>query len=498
MGRTALSREELKRVEVMSRVASGAVKLKQAAELIGRSYRQVKRIWAKYREGGPEGLKHGNAGRGSNRAKPEKFRQKVLRLVEKKYSGSEEERFGPTLAAEHLGREDGLEIDAETLRRWMLEAGLWSRQRKRKRHRERRPRKGHFGELVQMDGSFYQWLEGRSKRDCLLNMVDDATGTTLCRLGEEETTWLAADVLRAWVEKYGVPRALYVDWKNVYQRVPTEKERERDERPVSQFGRMCAKLGIELIGASSPQAKGRVERNHGVHQDRLVKKMRRKRIRTLEQANGYLEAEYLPEHNQRFAREAAQAVDFHWEAPADLDGVFCLEQERVLSEDWVVRYRNRWLQVQNGEPCPRPGSQVRVCEYRDGSLHLFHDSQELRWREIAERPQPVPAKDKRPPKRSHWKPPSDHPWRRSFPKMSPVKGPEEAVEMTGCGKPTAGFPQPLENAGAFPTFPPHDGDVHKKIKNKNNRRWKSGKPTAGFSLSRRPEGKCSEGTFLSS
>ena len=433
-------------MEVMSRLASGGLKLKQAAELISRSYRQAKRIWAKYWQAGAEGLKHGNAGRRSNRAKPEKFRQKVLRLVQNKYSGSEEERFGPTLAAEHLASEDGLAIDAETLRRWMLEEGLWSRQRKRKRHRQRRPRKEHFGELVQMDGSFYQWLQGRPKRDCLLNMVDDATGTTLCRLGEEETTWLAADVLRAWVEDYGVPRALYVDWKNVYQRVPTAKERERDERPVSQFGRMCARLGIELIGASSPQAKGRVERNHGVHQDRLVKKLRRKGIGTLEQANRYLEQEYLPEHNRRFAKAPVQGVDFHLEPPADLGRVFCLEEERVLAQDGVVRYRNRLLQVENGL---RPGSRVQVCEYWDGSLHLFEGSQELRWREVAERAQPAPAKGKRPLKRSHWKPPSEHPWRRGF-LETPLNGRQRAVEMTGCGKPTTGFPQPLENAARFP------------------------------------------------
>ncbi len=181
----------------MSRVSSGELSLRQASELIGRSYRQTKRIWAQYQAAGPAGLKHGNAGRRSNRTKPERFRQKVLRLVKNKYSGTEEERFGPTLGAEHLASEDGLGIDAETLRRWMLEAGLWSRQRKRKRHRQRRERKQHFGELVQVDGSFYHWLEGRPSRDCLLNLVDDATGTTLCRLGEQETTWLAAEALRA-------------------------------------------------------------------------------------------------------------------------------------------------------------------------------------------------------------------------------------------------------------------------------------------------------------
>ena len=428
----------------MSRVSSGELSLRQASELIGRSYRQTKRIWAQYQAAGPAGLKHGNAGRRSNRTKPERFRQKVLRLVKNKYSGTEEERFGPTLAAEHLASEDGLGIDAETLRRWMLEAGLWSRQRKRKRHRQRRERKQHFGELVQVDGSFYHWLEGRPSRDCLLNLVDDATGTTLCRLGEQETTWLAAEALRAWVERYGAPRALYLDWKSVYQRVPTDKEKERGEQPVSQFGRMCAQLGIELIGASSPQAKGRVERNHGIHQDRLVKKLRRKKIRTLEGANRYLEQEYLPEHNRRFAKLAAHGVDFHWEPPVDLDRVFCLQQERKLSEDWVVRYQNRLLQVdKQGEEYPQAGSPVVVCEYRDGSLHLFEGQTELRWREIPERPQTRESvTTKRPSKRSHWKPPTDHPWRR--PLLGPKNG-QATVEM-------------WKTNNRFPTFPLHDDD----------------------------------------
>ena len=186
-----------------------------------------------------------------------------MRLVRKKYSGEVGERFGPTLAAEHLAEEDGLVIDHETLRRWMLAEGLWSRQRKRKKHCQRRERKAHFGELVQMDGSFHDWLEGRGPRGCLMNMVDDATSDTQARIGKEETIWAAAGVLRAWIEKYGVPVALYTDWKNVYVREASSKEQLQGAVPVTQFGRMCQRLGIRIIAASSPQAKGRVERNHG-------------------------------------------------------------------------------------------------------------------------------------------------------------------------------------------------------------------------------------------
>lgn len=280
-----MSKRELGRVEVLARVKSGELRLVDAAVLLRRSYRQTKRLWKRYREEGAAGLKHRSAGRRSNRAYGEKFRCKVLRLVREKYGGPVGERFGPTLAAEHLASEDEVEMDAETLRRWMLAEGLWSRERRRRRHRRRRERKEHFGEMVQMDGSFHAWLEKRGPGGCLMDLVDDATNTTLARLGEEETIWAAAGALRTWIERYGVPQALYVDWKNLYKRCATAQERLRGEEPLTQFGRMCAKLGIELIAANSPQAKGRVERVHGTHQDRLVKKLRRPKIASHAEAN---------------------------------------------------------------------------------------------------------------------------------------------------------------------------------------------------------------------
>src|SRR5437868_8315169 len=298
------------------------------------SYRQAKRLWRRYRQAGSKGLQHGNAGRPSNRSKPLKFRRRVLSLIQKKYSGSEgEERFGPTLAAEHLEEEDGMVLDHDTLRVWMLQEGLWSRQRRRKKHCQRRERKLHFGELVQLDGSFHDWLEGRGPRGCLMDMVDDATSRIEARLGKEETIWAAVAVLRAWIRKYGVPRALYTDWKNVYKRKMTPAEQLRGEVPVTQFGRMCQKLGIRIIAARSPQAKGRVERNHGIHQDRMIKKLRRKGIASYGAVNQYLEQEYLPQHNRHFARPAAQAEDYHGRTPSrrELREIFRLESTRSIS-----------------------------------------------------------------------------------------------------------------------------------------------------------------------
>jgi hypothetical protein len=418
-----MSSRELERVEVMGRVGGGELKLSDAAVMLELSYRQTKRLWRRYRQEGSKGLKHGNAGRPSNRSKPRKLRRRVLSLIQKKYSGSEEERFGPTLAAEHLAEEDGMVLDHDTVRLWMLQEGLWSRQRRRKKHCQRRERKAHFGELVQLDGSFHDWLEERGPRGCLMDMVDDATSETQAGLGKEETIWAAAGVLRAWIEKYGVPRALYTDWKNVYKRKATPAEQLRGEVPVTQFGRMCQRLGIRIIAASSPQAKGRVERIHGVHQDRLIKKLRRKKIASYEAANQYLETHYLPEHNRRFARPPAKPEDYHGRKPTarELRQIFRLETERTISNDWVIRHEGRYLQLQPGQRRYGPTqSKALVCEWEDGTMAVYYRGERVAFIELKEpirktaRPTPPAARAMVVRKAKH-----DHPWRQSYQNMKP-------------------------------------------------------------------------------
>jgi hypothetical protein len=254
-----------------------------------------------------------------------------------------------------------------------------------------------------------------------MNMVDDATGTTLCRMGQEETTWAAVGVLRAWIERYGVPQALYTDWKNVYVREPSAQERLRGEEPLTQFGRMCRELGIEIIAASSPQAKGRVERNHGTHQDRLVKKLRLKNIDRLDDVNRFLEERYCEEHNARFAVRAAAPQDFHLPSPGGrkLEGIFRLERERVLSNDWVVRDENRFYQVERQSQHHAPvKSKVRVCEWQDGRIEIHYRGQKLSWKEIQARPlasrQDDEASVERVTSKKKWRPGPDHPWRGPY------------------------------------------------------------------------------------
>jgi hypothetical protein len=259
--------------------------------------------------------------------------------------------------------------------------------------------------------------------------VDDATSTTLCRIGEQETIWAAVGVLRAWMEKYGVPRALYTDWKNVYVREPTVKEYLHGTPATTQFGRMCERLGIKIIAAGSPEAKGRVERNHGTHQDRLVKKMRRKKIATHAAVNEYLEKEYCDDHNQRFAVDAASDADYHLPVPSvtKLREIFRMETERTLGNDWVVRHENHFYQVEARNHALAK-SKVTVCEWEDGTVEIHYRGRKLTWHAIQERPAKPEGAAKKPyrprtPAAAHL---PNHPWRRSYQDMKALGSQGEA------------------------------------------------------------------------
>lgn len=430
-----MSDREFARAAVLRRVIAGELTIKEATPLLRVSYRQAKRLAQRFRAGGRKGLVHRSLGRASNHAVPMAHRERVVSLVRAQYGGPAArgpgQRFGPTLAAEHLWTDHGVLVPVTTLSRWMRAADLWTRARRAKPRHERRERKAHFGDLVQLDGSVHDWFEGRGPRACAMTMVDDATSRTVLRFGDEETTWAAAELLQVWIAAYGVPAALYADWKNVYQRAPPTNELARGEVPLTQFGRMCTKLGITLIGASSPQAKGRVERGHGTHQDRLIKKLRLKGIGEVTAANAYVATEYLPQHNARFAIAPANPVDHHrprdrrrW---ADAD-VFCLETTRVVGNDFVVQYQTQALQLDPRRRGRVPAkSQVLVRELRDGTLRVVFVAPDGRERVIPWTPAaprlpkakavistsaaapPPPASPTTTPGR--WIPAPTHPWR---------------------------------------------------------------------------------------
>ncbi len=375
-----LGGKERKRMKVLEEVRKKRMALADAAAILGISYRQTTRIWLRYRVEGDKGLVHRGQGRLPNNATDAQLKERILRRYQERYEG-----FGPTLAAEYLDQE-GLSIDHNTLWRWLREAGLWSRHRARSPYRQRRERKKHFGEMLQLDGSHHCWFEDRGERCCLMNLVDDATGTTLSYMAKEETTEAAMRVLWAWVNRYGIPAAIYCDQKNVYitDRQPTLEEQLADVYPLTAFGEACRKLGIEIITAYSPQAKGRVERNHGVYQDRFVKEMRLRGVRSITEANAMLEGGFFDGLNRRFARQPTSKADYHVPVgETDLRAVFCYEVQRSVARDWVVQNDCRRFQItREARPRPRPGAKVTVAQWLDGSVHLLVKGKEIPFVEL--------------------------------------------------------------------------------------------------------------------
>jgi len=410
----AMSEKERVRLVELAGVSRGEQSLAAASRRLGLSYRQAKRLWRQYRAVGDGGLVHASRGRPSNRRKSAELRRRSMELYQERLEG-----FGPTLAAEKLS-EWGFSVNHETLRRWLVSAGLWQSRPHRARHRRWRPRKERFGEMIQLDGSHHDWFERRDgRRECLLSMVDDATGVRLSLLCEEETTAGAMELVRRWIERHGIPRSLYVDRKNVYitDRAPTIEEELAGELPLTAFGKACHRLGIELIAASSPQAKGRVERSHAVYQDRLVKEIRLQGWSTLEQVNEQL-ASFDEELNRRFAVAPTQAEDAHGRlAPGlDLSAVLVWEETRCVRNDWTLSYQNRWLQIVGPKrSLPAAKAQVTVQRRLDGSVHLFYRGRELSFEELPQRPTRAAKAAVSPPgPRPAPRPAADHPWRRSW------------------------------------------------------------------------------------
>jgi hypothetical protein len=411
-GHLWMSAKERERLKIFERVQRGELRKKDAAVLCGLDYRYTRRLYQRYCALGDRGLVHQGRGRQSNRAYASEFKAAVLKRYQERYAD-----FGPTLAIEKLAV-DGYVLDHETLRGWLLKAGLWQRRRKRARHRSWRERRAHFGELVQLDGSHHRWFEERGAKCCLMNMVDDAQGTTLSLLAAEETSFAAMALLWRWIERYGIPQSLYTDKKNVY--VIDEKTRARaadsGEEVWTHFGWACKQLGIEILTAHSPEAKGRVERNHGIYQDRLVKELRLAGSNTIAEANELLADGFCEQLNRKFAVAPRSPVDYHRSAKGyDLASIFCLEEERALSADWVVRFENQFYQLQPPRTALAAKGRVRVQRYLNGELHFRYGQQELRYTLLPERPQP-PGKAKKIRQRRDgvkpYVPPRDHPWHR--------------------------------------------------------------------------------------
>jgi len=306
--------KELKRLHVIRKVMEGTLTQRDAAQLVSLSERQVRRIVKRIREDGDEGIRHKSRGRPSHRKLP--FKEKTVQLYRKQYPD-----FGPTLFTEKLAEREGIAVSRETVRAWLMEDGLWQKHRKRKAHRQWRERKDHYGEMLQMDGSHHDWFEGRGPKCVLMGYIDDATGRVYGRFYDYEGTIPAMDSFKRYITEYGIPMSVYLDKHTTYKSW-VRRDEFREIEPISQFGRALSELGVRMLFAHSPQAKGRIERLFNTFQDRVVKEMRLRSISTIEEANEFL-VSYLPVYNRRFSVMPKEKDDLHRTASVDLDTVLC-------------------------------------------------------------------------------------------------------------------------------------------------------------------------------
>ena len=397
-----MSRKEARRLYVLRKVLDGEIKQVEAASMLCMSTRQIRRIVERIREEGDEGVIHKLRGEESNRKTATKVKDKIIRLYRKKYEG-----FGPTLAAEKFQELDCIAISDETLRLWLIESGDWKKARKRIQHRRWRERKAHQGEMVQLDGSHHDWFEGRGPKCVLMGYIDDATGETFGRFYEYEGTKPAMDSFIRYTQKYGLPLSVYLDQHTTYKS-PKKESPEDDKESLSQFERAMEEPGVEVIHAYSPQAKGRIERLFGTFQDRVVKEMRLKGIKSIEEANVFLET-YLPEYNSRFAVEPRESADLHRKVSKclNLHSILCIKTERRLNNDFTVAYDNKFYQIEDKVKTDT----VIVEERLDGTMAITHNGLVLTYKELPARPK----KQRTPPiakKRPHRQVSADHPWRR--------------------------------------------------------------------------------------
>jgi transposase len=397
---------ELKRLHVIQKVLEGVIKQVNAAEILSVSDRQIRRIVKRIRGEGDRGVIHKSRGRPSNRKIPDQLKDKVIKLYRTSYKD-----FGPTLASEKLLERDGVRISDETLRGWLIEAGDWKKARKRRRHRQWRERKGHRGEMVQIDGSHHAWFEDRGPECVLMGYIDDATGGVFGRFYDYEGTMPAMDSFKRYIRKRGLPLKVYLDKHSTYKSTakPTIEEELDGVEPLSEFERALKELGVEVSHAHSPQAKGRIERLFRTFQDRVIKEMRLRGVKTIEEGNEFLE-EYLPLYNKRFSVRPREKDDVHRPLPRgmDLNAILCIKTERTLRNDFTVAHNHKLYQIEDATKA----SKVIVQDRMDGSMRITYQGRALRFKEITERPIRENKQSVVTRRRKTYIPPADHPWRR--------------------------------------------------------------------------------------
>jgi transposase len=370
-----LTKDEKYRIEIIQAVKDGKLDIQDAAKLLALSLRQLYRLLAKTQDSNITAVLHGNKGRSPSNKISESVWEQVLSLVKQRYAGINDLHL-----QEILKRNHGLNLGREALRKRLRQAGLAPKRRHRnKKYHRRRERKPAFGMLLQIDASDHDWLEGRARRLTLVGARDDATNYCWCRFEDEETTWAYIRLMRQILLSHGLPLSLYSDKHMIFHspRQATVIEQLNNQRPLTQFGRAMKELGINIIKAHSPQAKGRIERLWEFFQDRLVVEMRLGGITTMQEANEFLPG-FLKDINRRYSVEPQQAESVFRQAPRarELDRVLCMKETRVVNSDHTISYEGMTLQIPRVSKYASIARQrVEVLQLKDKSVEVVYKSQ---------------------------------------------------------------------------------------------------------------------------
>lgn len=417
-GSITLSVKEADRVGMLQAVLDKRMRQREAAEQLGLSTRQIRRLAQRYQRRGAAGLVSGHRGKRSNRAMAAAMRREILELVQQRYAD-----FPPTLAHEKLSEVHGYRLSVETLRGWLIEAGLWQPQvRRPARVHAPRERRRCVGELVQIDGSPHDWFEGRAARCCLLAFVDDASSRLLAlRFWEAETTQAYMQTLRKYLQQHGRPVALYSDKHSIFRVNRPDREGE-----WTQFTRALKQLDIEPIHAHTPQAKGRVERAFQTLQGRLPRELRLRRLDSIASANAFL-PHYIADYNSRFGQAPRSEQDAHREVgfeAIELDRILCPQYQRRLSKNLTFKFQGSEYGIRGqGKGYRLQHAAVTVCSHYDAPLTVLYQGRELAAKRLLEGPPPVALNDaksvnrtvqraKREQAKRTWTPGRNHPWRK--------------------------------------------------------------------------------------
>ncbi|MEG1400714.1 MAG: ISNCY family transposase [Acinetobacter sp.] len=370
-----MSNKEIQRLAVLQDVKDHRITQVRAAEILNLSTRQITRLLLKLSQGGISGLMHASRGQPGHHRHDELLKSQCLSIISEHLLG-----FGPTLAHEKLSSMFGLNIPVETVRRWMTANGLWIPRSKRlKRPYQPRYNRDCFGELIQIDGSYHDWFEGRAAKCCLLVYIDDATGKLLhLRFCEAETTFDYMLSTRAYIEQYGKPLAFYSDKHSVFR----VNQKSNLDSKVTQFGWILNELNIDIIFANSPQAKGRVERANRTLQDRLIKEIRLECICSIAEANAWLPC-FIEQFNQKFAKCARNSKNLHrplTEAKTELDDIFTWQEPRKVTKNLTLTYDKYVYLLDPTELTQRlAGQYISFLEYPDGTVAILHEGRKLNY-----------------------------------------------------------------------------------------------------------------------